>query len=177
MAWGTDLCAPQDPGFQSWLQTVHSRRIVPCASAAASMAYLTQAVQSREYPVPLVAGETALLRVFVTAARTTTAGIPPVRAWFYLNGRETHVADIATKTASIPTEIIERGICLRSANAEIPGEIVQPGLEMVIEIDPDGTLDPGLGVTETDSGEGPHRGRSARDAPVRPHGDSIPLER
>ena len=44
------------------------------------MAYLTQAVQSREYPVPLVAGEKALLRVFVTAARHTTAGIPSMKS-------------------------------------------------------------------------------------------------
>ena len=43
----------------------------------------------------------------------------------------------------MPTEV-EEGDLLRSANATIPGEIVRPGLEMVIEIDPDGTLDPGL---------------------------------
>ena len=35
-----------------------------------------------------------------------------------------------------------------SANAEIPGEIVQPGLEMVVEVDPEGTLDPSLGIVE-----------------------------
>ena len=148
VAWGTALCAPQDPGFQSWLQRIHSRRITPCGSAGASMAsmaHLTQAVQSREYPVPLVAGEQALLRVFVTAARTTTASIPPVRARFYLNGTERHVTDIAGKTAVIPTEVLEHDLSV-TANADIPGEVVQPGLEMVIEIDPDGTLDPSLGV-------------------------------
>ncbi len=147
MAWGTDLCAPQDPGFQNWLQTVYSRRIAPCASTGASMVYLTQAVQSREYPVPLVAGEKALLRVFVTGARKTTAAIPPVQARFYLDGTERHVADIPAKTTSIPTEIAEYSLS-NSANAEVPGEIVQPGLEIVIEIDPDGTLDPGLGVAK-----------------------------
>ena len=148
VAWGTALCAPQDPGFQSWLQRIHSRRITPCGSAGASMAsmaHLTQAVQSREYPVPLVAGEQALLRVFVTAARTTTASIPPVRARFYLNGTERHVTDIAGKTAVIPTEVLEHDLSV-TANADIPGEVVQPGLEMVIEIDPDGTLGPSLGV-------------------------------
>ena len=144
---GTNLCAPSDPGFQAWLQTVHKRRVAPCGSVGTSMAYLTQAVQSREYPVPLVWGEKALLRVFVTAVHPTIAGIPKVRARFYLNGTERHVTDIPAKTTSIPTEVLEHSLSV-SANAEIPGEIVQPGLEMVIEVDPDGTLDAGLGVVK-----------------------------
>ena len=36
---------------------------------------------------------------------------------------------------------------LSSANAEIPGSVVMPGLEMVVEIDPDGTLDPASPIT------------------------------
>ena len=87
----------------------------------------------------------ALLRVFVTAAHATSVGIPQVRARFYLNGSERLLADIPGKTVPIPAEIIEHDLS-QSANAEIPGEIVQPGLAVVIEIDPDGTLDPGLGV-------------------------------
>ena len=144
---GTNLCAPSDPGFQAWLQTVHKRRVAPCGSVGTSMAYLTQAVQSREYPVPLVWGEKALLRVFVTAVHPTIAGIPKVRARFYLNGTDRHVTDIPAKTTFIPTEVLEHSLSV-SANAEIPGEIVQPGLEMVIEIDPEGTLDAGLGVVK-----------------------------
>ena len=147
LAGGTDLCAPPDPGFQAWLEGVHRRRVAACANGDPPMAYVAQAVQSREYPVPLVAGEKALLRVFVTAARHTTAGIPSVRARFYLNGTETHVADIPAKTTPIPAEVLEHDLSI-SANAEIPGEIVQPGLEMVIEIDPEGTLDPSLGVAK-----------------------------
>ena len=145
LAGATQLCAPSDPGFQAWLAGVHSRRIVACASGVPAMAYLTQAVQSLEYPVPLVAGEKALLRVFVTAAHATEAGMPPVRARFYVNGTETHVAEIADKTTPIPTEVVESDLS-SSANVEIPGEIVHPGLEMVIEIDPGGTLDSDLGV-------------------------------
>ena len=163
-AGGTDLCSPQDPDFEAWLETVPRRRIAPCAGAGASTAYLTQAVQSREFPVPLVAGEDILLRVFVTAARTTTEHIPPVRARFYLEGEERHVADIPTKRVAIPTEVDESDLS-KSANAEIPGDIVQPGLEMVIEIDPDGTLPAGLGVAKRI----PETGRMAidvRDMPV-----------
>ncbi|MDE2663339.1 MAG: Ig-like domain-containing protein [Gemmatimonadota bacterium] len=145
LAGGTDLCAPSDPGFQAWLETLYHRRIATCSRGGGSMAYLTQAVQSREHPVPLVAGEQALLRVFVTASHPTTASIPPVRARFYLNGTERHVADIPATATAIPTELVEHSLW-SSANANIPGEVVQPGLEIVVEIDPDGTLDPGLGV-------------------------------
>ena len=106
----------------------------------------------------MVAGEKALLRVFVTAASPTTASIPSVRARFYEDGTEIHVADIPARTATIPTEIYE-GDLSRSSNTEIPGEIVRPGLEMVVEIDPEGTLDPGLGVASRI----PNTGRMAVD--------------
>ena len=158
LAGGTELCAPSDPGFQAWLRAIHRRWVATCASDSAAFAYLTQAVQSREYPVPLVAGEKALLRVFVTAASPTTTSIPPVRARFYKDGTEIHVADIPTRTAAIPTEVYE-GDLSQSSNAEIPGEIVRPGLEMVIEVDPEETLDPGLGVAKRI----PETGRMAVD--------------
>ena len=156
---GTDLCAPRDPGFQAWSEGLQVFRVAACADGDVPVAYLTQAVQSPKYPVPLVAGEKALLRVFVTAAHPTTATIPPVRARFYLNGRESHVADIPGTATAIPSEVAEYSLS-KSANAEIPGQIVQPGLEMVIEIDPDGTLDPGLGVARRI----PETGRTAVDA-------------
>ena len=144
-ARGTGLCAPvDDASFRAWLDAVPDAQVAPCA---APVAYLVQTVQSREFPVPLVAGEEALLRVFVTAARGSDAGMPLVRARFHVNGAETHAVDIPATAVPIPTEIDE-GDPSKSANAVIPGEFVRPGLEMVIEVDPDGTLDPALGVAE-----------------------------
>ena len=147
LAGGTQLCAPSDPAFQAWLAGVRKRRITPCRAADPSMAYLTQAVQSRQFPVPLVAGEKALLRVFPVARQATSEGIPLVRARFYLDGRETHVVDIPGKSAPIPTELDESSL-LKSANAVIPAEAVQPGLEMVIDVDPEGTLNTALAVAK-----------------------------
>ena len=147
VAEGTGLCAPADPAFQNWLAGVYRRRIASCVEKAPSAAYLIQAVQSREFPVPLVAGEKALLRVFVTARQATGAGIPTVRTRFYSDGRETHVADIPGTSTPIPTEVDESSLAT-SANAEIPGHVVQPGLEMVIEVDLEGTLDAELGVAK-----------------------------
>ena len=151
VAGGTELCVPREPAFEEWLATIPRRRIAVCGEPPA--AYLVQAVQSRTHPVPLVAGEDALLRVFVTAAMETTEGIPDVRARFYLNGTERHVAEIAAASTPIPTEIDEGDLAM-SANAEIPGWLVQPGLEMVVEIDPDGVLDPSLGVASRIPQEG-----------------------
>ena len=142
---GTDLCAPADQDFLLWLERVHTRRIIPCTEADPPTAYLTQAVQSRVFPVPLVAGERALLRVFPVALQANGASIPPVRARFFVNDTETHVENIAAGSAPIPTEVDESRLW-ESANAVIPGHIVQSGLEIVIDIDPEGTLDPRLGV-------------------------------
>ena len=158
LADGTGLCAPAETRFQRWLRRVHKRRIRSCEGGGPSMAYLTQAVQSRDYPVPLVADEGALLRVFATAATPTRATMPPVRARFFLDGDERHAVHVAAAATPLPTEVLE-GNLGGSANASVPGEIVQPGLEMVIEIDPDGTLDPGVGVANRI----PETGRMAID--------------
>ena len=163
VAGGTGLCAPSDPDFQAWLGGMDRLWIASCAAGDPPVAYLTQAVQSRELPVPLVAGDTALLRVFPTAGQANSEGIPSVRARFYVGGRETHVRDIPGKSGPIPTEVDE-GDLSRSANAEIPGWVIQPGLEMVIEVDPDGTLDPGLGVARRI----PETGRLAVDVKTLP---------
>ena len=142
---GTGLCAPRDPAFDAWVAGIQERWIARCVDVASADAYLTQAVQSLEFPVPLVAGDKALLRVFTTAAQATDVGIPDVRARFYRDGREMHAMTIPGTSAPIPTQVTE-GELSASANAEITGSVIQPGLEMVIEVDPDGTLDPALGV-------------------------------
>ena len=144
-AGGTRLCAPSEAGFGAWLAAMSSVQVKACGSGAAAAAYMVQAVQSREFPVPLVADDDALVRVFPTAAAETDVGIPPVRVRFYVNGRETYVEHIPGKRGPLPTEVYE-GSLETSANAVIPGSVIQPGLEMVVEIDPDGTLDPSLGV-------------------------------
>ena len=151
VAGTTDLCVPREPPFNEWLAAIPKQWIAVCGEPPS--AYLVQAVQSRAHPVPLVAGEDALLRVFVTAATETTEGMPDVRARFFLNGAERHVADIPASSTLIPTEIDE-GDLAKSANAVIPGSVVRPGLEMVIEIDPGGALDASLGVPRRIPAEG-----------------------
>ena len=106
--------------------------------------YLTQAVQTRHQheTVSLAAAEKALLRVFLVAARKTNEHIPDVRATFYVGGRRVREIDIPGKATAIPTEVDE-GDLSKSANAEVPGATVQPGLEVVVEVD---SVDASLGV-------------------------------
>jgi hypothetical protein len=146
----TGLCAPDDPGFREWLRGLVYQRVALCDPPAA---YLVQAVQSRPHPVPLIAEEPALLRVFVTATKKTDAGIPPVRATFYQGDEEVHTVTIPAKSATIPTKVDESSLDL-SSNAEIPDTVLEPDLEMVIEIDPDSTLDANLLVTKRIPEEG-----------------------
>ena len=164
LAGGTELCMPSEADFETWLRGIWRHRIGRCPDASPSMAYLTQAVQSPEFPVPLVAGDDALLRVFVTARQATRESIPPVRARFFLNDEETYVRDINRGQSAILTRIDESRLS-KSANAVIPGRVLHPGLEMVIEVDPAGTLDPALGVAKRI----PETGRlriEVRDMPV-----------
>ncbi len=163
LAQGTGLCAPADSDFTMWLQEIPERWIPLCDGGQVPVVF-TQAIQSREFPVPLVAGEPALLRAFVTAEGGAEANIPPVRAWFYLDGAETHVVDIPAGSRAIPAEVDESDLSL-SANAEMPPEIVQPGLEVVVEIDPEGTLDlSALGIPSRI----PEAGRLAVDVAAMP---------
>ena len=148
MAFETGLCAPTDPEIRDWLNDVVVKwRIPACEGDTHAEAHLIQATQSSEYPVPLVADRSALLRVFVMSDDETTETIPPVRATFFVGGAEVHRVDIPAGSSVIPTEIEMAELDL-SANVEIPAEVIQPGLEMVVEVDPGGTADPALGVAK-----------------------------
>ena len=150
LAGNTGVCAPADSAFQAWLKGVRTQRVSQCAPAAA---YLTQAVQSREHPVPLVAREDALLRAFVTAANPSGHTMPRVVTRFYRDGDEVHKVDSPASSNPIPDTIDESSL-KASANAVIPGSVVKPGLELVVEVDPDGTLPDSVGVTRRIPAEG-----------------------
>ncbi|MCY4572452.1 MAG: Ig-like domain-containing protein [Gemmatimonadetes bacterium] len=154
IAYETGLCAPSDPEIRTWLNDVVTKWRVPsCGAEAHAVAHLIQSTQSSEYPVPLVAGRSALLRVFVMSEKETTETIPPVRATFFVGGSEVHAVDIPAGTFAIPTEV-QMGELGLSANAEIPAEVIQPGLEMVVEVDPNATVDQALGVAKRVPAEG-----------------------
>ncbi|WP_420635251.1 Ig-like domain-containing protein [Candidatus Palauibacter sp.] len=101
-------------------------------------AYVTQATQSREGEVPLVAGRRSLLRVFATADEVNSFRAA-ARATFFRGEAETHRVALEPPTGGIPLEVDESRLG-RSFNAIIPGHVLEPGLSLVVEMDPDGTV-------------------------------------
>ena len=137
----TGICLPEDIDYQAWTARFRHVRIKQCAGAMSMglSAYLTQATQSIDYPVPLVADESALLRVFITVNQGDV-DVPPVRAVFYQDGSVVHTADIPGRDELLPAQIDESDLDY-SSNVVIPGSILRPGVAMVVEIDPDNTRD------------------------------------
>ena len=143
---GTQICAPNNAVFEEWLANLEVVRVDRCTRPTGSRVYLTQATQTfDDFRVPLVAGEDALLRVFVVADEQVNADMPPVRASFYRDGAEIHQVDIAGGQTNIPS-VVEEGSLSSSSNEIIPGSVIVPGLELVVEIDPEGTVDAPPGV-------------------------------
>ena len=135
---GTALCAPADAGFDAWLNSLPFARVPACDPAEGPVLYLTQAVQSPVSPVPLVAGDDALLRLFLTTDEGNGDGLPPVRATFFHEDAEVHSVEVPGATTPVPEEMDE-GSLSASVNALVPGWVIQPGLELVVSIDPAGT--------------------------------------
>ncbi|MCY3773565.1 MAG: Ig-like domain-containing protein [Gemmatimonadetes bacterium] len=135
----TALCVPRTPPFQIWLQSIQNHRAAFCLEFTSATAYMTQATQSFTHPVPLVAGKPALLRVFITGGSDPGASMPPVQAVFFNDNQIVHSVEIPAQDAAVPAQI-EEGALMYSANAEVPGTVVSPGLEMVVNIDPAGTI-------------------------------------
>ena len=143
----TKLCAPSELGFTRWLDGVRDKYVGQCSEDTGTPFYFTQAIQSLLHPVPLIAGDPALLRVFVTSDKANDTKIPPFRASFFNNDGVIHTVEVDEGAGTIPMGIDE-GSLDESANADVPGWVIQPGLEVVIEVDPEGTVDSALGIRE-----------------------------
>lgn len=137
---GTNICLPTDSAFNEWLIKVYQRRIRSCASNGPLLAFLTQSVQSHEFPVPLVANERALLRVFPINTDQVELSIPEAQARFYVDDQEIHVVNIPSRVLAAPT-LADPGNLASSANIEIPGPVIRSGLEVEIEVESDAVAD------------------------------------
>ncbi len=160
---GTEICVPGDFATRLRLRSMWKQYVPICktsAETATATAYIVQAVQSADVPVPLVAGRPGLLRVFVTAPDAGGASIPSGWATFYQRDGSKHSVRVSPGDGAIPaeTETAEGSLSL-SANAEVPGDVLRPGAEMVVVLDPEGALDPALGVPRRI----PATGRTALD--------------
>ena len=102
----------------------------------APVIYLTQATQDRDGGVRLIAGRPALLRVFAVAGQDNCLD-PPARVTL------TRENDVVFEQLALPgggriATSIDESTLDGSYNVEIPGSAIQPGVEMVVELDPEG---------------------------------------
>lgn len=102
-------------------------------------AYITQSVQSYDNAVPLVAGRNAFLRVFVRGSNDNTAQ-PAVRVrLFNGEGALTSTMTISAPLPGVPTAVDEASIGF-SWNAQLPGSLIQPGLHLLVDVDPSNAI-------------------------------------
>lgn len=101
-------------------------------------AYLVQATQTRDGAVPLVAGRDAYVRVFAVASEANTAA-PSVRVRLFHGGSEAATFDLPARSASVPIDV-DQANASTSWNVGVPGELIQPGLRMLVEVDPEDQL-------------------------------------
>lgn len=110
----------------------------PGVRIAAAAVHLTQAVQTLDGGVPLIAGRAALLRLFLIGDRPSFFRPRPL-ATFHLDGEVIHTLRLDPPEDLLPVEI-EEGRGDRSFNGEVPGWVLQPGVEFAVEPDPDGVV-------------------------------------
>ena len=104
----------------------------PAVTLRTRSVHLTQAAQTLDGSVPLVAGRRALLRVFSTVREGYNTYRPSGRATFFIGDQETAI-DL-TPPSGLPTTV-EEGRLEASFNAVVPGRLLEPATEVVIELD------------------------------------------
>jgi hypothetical protein len=105
-------------------------------------AYITQAVQRRDGSIPLIAGRDGLLRVFARG-NALSSETPAVRAQIYHGGTLVHTRTIPAPSSSVPISNDE-GELTTTWNAYLSGTLIQPGMSVLVDIDPTSV------VSETD---------------------------
>jgi CARDB protein len=103
-----------------------------------SAAYLVQATQRLDGSVPLVAGRAAYLRVFAVANQANTAA-PQVRVRLYSGSTLMQTYTLSAPAGSVPTSVDESSLT-RSWNVLVPGTLIQPGLKVLADVDPAGSV-------------------------------------
>jgi len=96
--------------------------------------YLVQSTQTRDGSVPLVADKDAYLRVFVLANGPNTL-TPSVRVRLSRNGTVQQTLTIPATGSSVPTSVDQSSLA-KSWNVKIPAATIQPGLQILADVDP-----------------------------------------
>ncbi len=125
--------------------------------------YVTQAVQSYDGAIPLVADRAALVRVFVKANTANTAA-PAVRVRVLNNGTPVATYTIPAAVAATPT-LVDQGVAAASWNVVIPKALVRPGLQVIADVDPGNAIAEGSEIDNTFPQNGAPRVLTVRAVP------------
>ena len=119
---------------------------------SAPFVHLIQSVQALTGSVPLIAGKDALLRVFMTGDQMSFFE-PTVRASFYSGDEVVYSVRMLSPLYFLPVSP-DQGQLEKSYNTLVPAAVLQPGVELVIELDPEEVvpLAPGSSVRVPESG-------------------------
>ena len=109
-------------------------------------AYITQSTQTYTGDVPLVADRDGYLRVFAIASEANSLQ-PDVRVRLYHSGSWVHTEILSAPGASTPTTAEESNLSY-SWNTDIAGSLIQPGLSILVDVDPTNAIAEG---NETDN--------------------------
>ena len=132
------VCAPEAAWFQAWLSSI-TRAGPTCGGPfvlSVPAAHLTQAAQSLGGEVPLIAGRPALARVFAAADRANDYR-PDARLAFLAGGRELHAEKVSLDAVHGIPDQLDPAALDQSYHVAVPGSVLRPGVEMVVEVDPD----------------------------------------
>ena len=105
---------------------------------SAPLIYVTQATQTHDGDVDLIAGRRALVRVFMVGDETSFYG-PSVRIRMLLGDEEIFQQVFPPMRDRTPNEVIESELD-GSVNGVIPASVIRPGVRMVVELDPEGVV-------------------------------------
>ena len=105
----------------------------------APVIYLNQAAQNRSAGVRLIAGRPALLRVFVVGNQVNWLEPPSVRVTM-TQGNDVVLEQLLPPESQHILTNIDQSNLIGSYDVEVPGPIIQPGVRMVVELDPGGVV-------------------------------------
>ncbi|HEV2083992.1 MAG TPA: hypothetical protein VGR09_02845, partial [Gemmatimonadales bacterium] len=124
-------------------QTATVTFTITCAGSGPSLnlrisnLYITQSTQSLDDSVPLVAGRSGYLRVFVLANQST--GSKPTVEVTLRNGGTVTTRTISAPSSPPPTSV-EEGTLGSSWNLPIADSLIQPGLSILAKVDPQNAI-------------------------------------
>ncbi|HSJ12848.1 MAG TPA: pre-peptidase C-terminal domain-containing protein, partial [Longimicrobiales bacterium] len=97
--------------------------------------HITQATQTTDGALPLIADRRGLLRVFTLSTQLSNSDAPAVRVRLYHDDILVDTRTITAPTSSTPV-LIDPSVLLNSWNLVLPAAQIRPGLSVLADVDP-----------------------------------------